>query len=165
MKKFLSSSNIFVVILLIYVGINQYRSYSNNSKYEGKKLKIGQAFNYQEQTMLTFPPKGQKVITVFWSSTCAPCMLEMARLESSVKSGSIPTSKIFAINMWENDKIIKKFIKKKAHPFTFIKATHTSDQLQVMATPSTIFINDGVIEKFKSGLSFVGIWQAENFVK
>lgn len=165
MKKLISPSNIFVVILLVYVGINQYRSYTNNSKYEGKKLKVGQVFNYLDETQFTFPPKEQKAITIFWSSTCAPCMLEMARLESSVKDGSIPTSKIFAINMWENDKVIKKFIKKKNHPFTFIKAPDLSNQLQVMATPSILFINNGIIEKFKSGLSLIGIWQAESFVK
>lgn len=111
-----------------------------------------------------FPPPKKNAIAIFWASWCGPCKAEMARLKSSVLNGKIPKEAIFAINPFEDRVVIKEFLVRNNYPFTFIFAPDVALKLNVSATPTTLFIEDGTITSMTSGMSLIGIWRAENFL-
>lgn len=166
-KKIFSKNNIIYFIMIGVFAFTQAPTIANNFKTQGTKLstiKIKTVTADQSVKNVSFPPKG-KSIAIFWSTTCAPCRLEMSRLKSSVEDGKIPQDSLFAINSFESSKEVKKFLKKNPHPFTFIQDPGIGAALNVRSTPTTIFIEDGEVVSMKSGVSFIGIWSAENFVK
>lgn len=166
-KKLFSKETIFYWVLIIFLGANQIYTQTKNAPYENKTYPSVTAeviSGKGEVTSVTFPPKG-RAIAIFWSTTCPPCKVEMARLKSSVEDGKIPQEKIFAIDSFENALDIKKFLKKSPHPFTFIQDPGFSRALNIRATPTTIFLEDGKVLSISTGLSVIGIWKAEQFLK
>ena len=109
--------------------------------------------------------KGKNTIAIFWASWCGPCKVEMERLKTSVEAGKIDQKRIFAINPFEDENNIKEFIRKNPYPFTFIYYEQELDRLNINVTPTTIFFVGNTIERMESGMSVIGIWNAENFLK
>lgn len=109
-----------------------------------------------------FPPKDANALVIFWASWCMPCKIEMGRLRSSVESGKIPKDKIFAINPFEERKVVEKFLKGNRYPFIFIEAPGISSLLKIDKTPTTLFLENKKITRMSSGMSFIGIWRAES---
>ena len=137
-----------------------------NFSLEGKAINSLSTTQYtvSPHTEVIFPPKG-KSIGIFWHSQCAPCKVEMIRLKRSVESNSMDSLKIFAINPFESDQEIEKFIHKNQYPFQFIKDTGISKSLNIEVTPTTVFIESNELKSIHSGMSFLGIWLAESFLK
>lgn len=167
MKRIFTPSNIITLVILGFALFSQAPTIANNLRTEGSalgelKTKIISVKDGDKTT--NFPPKG-KAMAIFWSTTCGPCKIEMARLRSSVKDGKIPQESLYAINPFESVKEIRRFLKENNFPFTFIDAPQVGLALNIRATPTTIFMEDGKITSMKSGMSFMGIWQAENFFK
>ncbi len=156
-------------MFLLLMGLliaNQAPTIANNFRKEGSKLEGLESLvinSAKEGQTTQFPPKEKKAVAIFWSTTCAPCKLEMARLKSSVEDGKIPKSSLFAINPFEERGEIKKFLAKTDYPFTFVEAPGISQALNVRGTPTTIFIEDGEVVSIKTGMSLTGIWKAEAF--
>lgn len=135
-----------------------------NFETEGQTIGTSRVQNVTTNEEINYPPKG-KSIAIFWATWCAPCKLEMNRLKSSVENGKIPKDKIFAINPFENQTVILKFLKKDPFPFVFIEAPELVSRLKVDVTPTTLFIEDGKILSRTSGLSLIGIWRAESLFR
>ena len=167
MKKFFKKkSNIFLLFLIIFVIYRQAPSLVNNFTKEGTQL------NSQDYLVIVpgkveaktpFPPKGH-AIAIFWATWCGPCKIEMGRLKDSVTGGKIPGGAIYAINPFESNDVIRKFLSQNQYPFTFIEAPLISSQLKVNVTPTTVFLDDGKVLSMNSGLSIFGIWRAEEFL-
>lgn len=158
--------NMITILIIGFLALTQAPTIANNFKTQGSKvssLKVKTINGDGTEAVVDFPPKGRS-IAIFWSTTCAPCKLEMARLKSSVEDGEIPKERLFALNSFESQKKIRKFLAKDPHPFTFIKDPGLGMALGVRATPTTVFIEDGEVVSMKSGMSFLGIWSAENFL-
>lgn len=166
MKKWFSGGNIIFLLLLGFLIANQAPTIANNFRKEGLKLEGLKSLvinSEKEGQTAEFPPIEKKAMAIFWSTTCAPCKLEMARLKSSVENGKIPKSSLFAINPFEGRSEIKKFLAKNDYPFTFIEAPGISQALNVRGTPTTLFIEKGKVLSIKTGISLTGIWKAEAF--
>tara|TARA_Y100001936_G_scaffold243374_1_gene282125 strand:+ start:1766 stop:2275 length:510 start_codon:yes stop_codon:yes gene_type:complete len=166
MKKWFSSGNIIFLLLLGFLIASQAPTIANNFRKEGSKLEGLKSLvinSAKEGEKAQFPPKEEKAMAIFWSTTCAPCKLEMARLKASVENGKIPKSSLFAINPFEGRGEIKKFLAKNDYPFTFIEAPGVGQALNVQGTPTTIFIDKGRVVSVKTGISLTGIWKAEAF--
>lgn len=162
MKKLLKLDNIFLLLLLGFFLYSKGPIIVSNFKTEGKLLPPSRVQVLSTNAEIDFPPKG-KSIAIYWSTTCAPCKLEMARLKTSVENGKIPSASIYAINTFETENQIKKFLKKNKYPFTFI--SNPDLPLDIRATPTSLFIEDGKVLKLSSGMSLTGIWSAEGFLE
>lgn len=163
-KKWITPGNIiFLVVLGLFIR-NQLPTIENNFQKEGSGLSPTTVRVISDGNVATFPPANGKAIAIFWSTTCAPCKLEMARLKKSVEEGKIPEERLFAINSYESNSTIKKFLKKNPFPFTFIQDKAFATALGVRGTPTTIFIDNGKIATMKTGMSIIGIWKAESFL-
>lgn len=163
---FKKKSNLFTLILLLFLVWKKAPEVIKNFNSEGVRLKTQeyQVLNSQGASKVVFPFKKSNSIAIFWATWCSPCKLEMNRLKSSVEKGKIPQDRIFAINPFESKKIIKNFLKDNSYPFTFIDAHNIANQLQVDVTPTTLFLEDQIVTSRSSGLSFIGIWKAEFFL-
>ena len=167
MKIFLSKkSNIFLFLVLAFALFQQIPVIQNNFTREDETIPSREVLvlNQKAKATVFFPPKDSRAITIFWASWCAPCKVEMARLKKSVESGAIPKEFLFAINPFESNTEIRKFIKENNYPFTFIEASNLSSELEVKVTPTTLFIDKGIITKMSSGMSLWGIWEAERYL-
>lgn len=159
-------NKIFTTILLIFVAWRLVPTFIANLSFDGTKIPGG---NYRiissgpDISDIHFPPK--KAIAIFWATWCGPCKLEMQRLGSSVQNGKIKQNQIFAINPFEAKQAVEKFLAENQYPFTFIDAPEVTKTLKVELTPTTVFISDGVVSSMSSGLSLIGIWKAELFLK
>lgn len=166
LKKYLTISNVITVIVLALVLYNRLPTFLENSKHEGKAFPQG---TYQVLSStnedLTFPKGNERSLVVFWATWCGPCKVEMNRLQTSVKEGKIEAQKIVAINPFEDAVTVRKFLKENPYPFLFLDAPEVSQKLKIQLTPTTLFVDNGVITSMNSGMSFIGIWRAESFLK
>lgn len=166
MKKWLTVSNIFTLLIVTLVVFLQAPSFFNNIRQAGTILPSKQYQVIGSKTALVhFPPENSRGIAIFWATWCGPCKVEMARLRSSVENGNIPQEKIFAVNLFEDQQVIKKFLAQNNYPFIFISAPEVAQQINVKATPTTLFLENGVITSMSSGMSLIGIWKAEFFLR
>ncbi len=164
MKKWLKKkSNILFILILGFALYQQFPVLKNNFEQENKTIPTRKVLSYTSDKQVDFPPTGKKAIAIFWATWCGPCKIEMNRLKSSVESGSIPRDAIFAINPFETEGKIKKFMAEHFFPFVFIESSLGND-LGVTVTPTTIFIDNGKLESMSSGMSLWGIWKAEFFI-
>ena len=166
MKNWFSKKgNILTLALLGFVLWKQLPLVVGNFKMEGREIQSKEYSPLNAAgTLATFPPLSGKTIAIFWATWCGPCKLEMERLTQSVKENKIPQGAIFAINPFEEANDTIEFIRKNNYPFTFIHAPEVASELNVLATPTTVFIDERKIDSISSGLSFIGIWRAESYL-
>ena len=89
----------------------------------------------------------------------------MKRLKASVSEGKIDPASHYAINPFESEQIVRKFLSTNKVPFTFIHAPAVAAQLAVQRTPTTVLIHDTLIKSMSSGMGLIGIWKAELYLR
>lgn len=163
----ISKSNIFIIIVLVFIIWRQSPVIINNFESKGTiiEAKSYQAiFHPTNQVVVEFPPVNKKALAIFWATWCGPCKVEMNRLRDSIINKKISTEKIFAINPFEDVSVIKDFLNKNKYPFIFIDAPEIAKKLDIQVTPTTIFVENNKVTTMGSGMSLVGIWRAEWFL-
>ena len=158
-------SNIAFAVLLIFAAIKIIPRFYANYQKIGQEIKVKERVNLLSGKKLLFPPDNSNVLILFWATWCPPCKLEMQRLKESVEKSKISSEKIIAINMYEDETTIKNFLKKNPYPFVFLSKTAEDEKLEIFSTPTTLFIKNKKIDSISEGLSLVGIWRAEYFLK
>ncbi|POB14600.1 MULTISPECIES: TlpA disulfide reductase family protein [unclassified Halobacteriovorax] len=164
MKKYFSLQNIALVIALGVFIVKQAPIIANSFKIKERKIQTRTVKTIElNSKALEFPPQS-KVVAFYWMTTCAPCKLEMLRLKKSVENGKIAKDSIYAINPFESTEKIRKYLKKSPYPFTFIEDNDLGYDLGIQVTPTTVFLDKGIVKSFSTGISFLGIYEAEKFL-
>lgn len=151
-KKLFRLDNIIFVLIFGFLLWNQFPVIKNNFSKSGIILK-------------TQLPGEHRKILFFWSSTCAPCKLDMQRFKRSVENGKIKKEQILAINTYETPAQVAKFLKKNPYPFNFTHSPEVVHELGVRATPTLALVEGNKVEYISSGITFIGVLRAEFFVK
>jgi cytochrome c biogenesis protein CcmG/thiol:disulfide interchange protein DsbE len=159
-KLRLKPSQILFVVVLLFLAYQRLPQIFAHLQLEGKVLAPQSREIIASEAIVTYPPSGLS-LTIFWATWCAPCKLEMNRLKSSVETGAIPSDRIFAISLWEEEKVVTEFLKKNSYPFTFLKSEAGDADLKIVATPTTMLVDKGVIRSLSQGMSLWGIWWIE----
>lgn len=69
----------------------------------------------------------------------------MNRLQNSVEAGGMPASRIYAVNLFESQKVVADFLTIRKYPFVFVNSAKSDSLFNIEATPSIVFIQDGRI--------------------
>ena len=154
-------SSIIFFIILIFILLPRIPKLIYYRDLEGTKIEHKLRRNLMNDAEVVFPPKDGPSMAIYWASWCQPCKIEMNRLANSVRENKIPSSKIFAINLFEDELTIKKFIQKSQYPFIFLKNDLQDELFKITATPTTIIFNKDEISSISQGMSIIGIWKAE----
>lgn len=168
MKKLMNKRHLLTLFLLALVAWRQLPLMWQNFQSEGINIPP-QTYPVIASKDLTtqrdFPSSEERAVILFWATWCGPCKIDMKRLQASVEAGKIKPHQIVAISPFENPITIKKFLKDNPYDFTFIHAPNIASTLNIEVTPTTAFIDKGVVRSLSSGLSLIGIWRAEFFLK
>jgi cytochrome c biogenesis protein CcmG/thiol:disulfide interchange protein DsbE len=165
MKKWFSKkSNLVLLVLIVFLAIKQGPVILNNFKNEGIFIPVNQYPVIASKNKTTFPPVNNS-IAIFWASWCGPCKLEMQRLKTSIEEGKIRAGSIYAINAFETPAEVEGFISQNKFPFIFLDAPLLNSILKIKATPTVVFLSKNEVVSSSSGMSLIGIWKAESFLK
>lgn len=165
MKRYFSLSNVLTVILVVAVLYLQGPTWLANNSVNNKKITNLLVVDIKTNKSI-YLDNSKKYLLFFWATWCAPCKAEMQRYKLSIDSGKINKNQFFAINPFESIAIQKKFIKNNSYPFTFVNDGKAFSQLlNIKATPTITFIENGLVKRQSTGISLVGIFKAENFLE
>jgi cytochrome c biogenesis protein CcmG, thiol:disulfide interchange protein DsbE len=167
MKKWLKPKTLINVALITTMAYVLIPRAIENFKSEGTVLATNSYRILSSQgrgEMVEFPQQNKKYMAVFWATWCGPCKVEMNRYHASVEAGKMKQENIIAINPFEDDATVSKFLKEHDYPFTFIEGKKLSETLDVRVTPTTLLIENSIVISRSSGMSVLGIWKAESFL-
>jgi thiol-disulfide isomerase/thioredoxin len=163
LKKYLNY--LFYILIIGFVLYTKAPLIYQNFQSEGIKLNTRPIKVIGEEIKeMDFPSPDKKYLVIFWSTICAPCKVEMIRLEKSVKAGKIKKGQIIAINPFESQKKIEKFLFKNNYSFVFASDTQLAYELKVEVTPTTVLLDGLRVESVHSGMSTYEIFRAESFL-
>ncbi len=158
---------IFTALAVLFFLIIQGPNLVNNFQAQGSIIEDLTIQKYGMKSPLDndLSIQDQKTVILFWASWCAPCKLEMKRLQSSISSGSIDSKKVWAYNPFENSSTIKKFIQTNDYDFQFIKTDPPLETvLDIKATPTYLWLDGPKVYRMTTGISLINLWWLEYFL-
>jgi cytochrome c biogenesis protein CcmG, thiol:disulfide interchange protein DsbE len=156
---------VFIFLLISFFIVIQGPNILNNFKNEGKELKKIKAILIRDGSEFTFPPQENSVV-LFWASWCAPCKLEMKRLQDSIENGNLQSKQVYAYNPFEKLNIVKSFVKEQDYDFQFFTSDPPLESLvEINATPTYLWIEKDKIFRMSTGISLIQLFWLEFFLK
>ena len=98
--------------------------------------------------------KGRPVVVNSWATWCAPCREEMPLLEEAYEHYRARGLAVIAVNMEEDERIVRRWIDQGGFTFTFVRDTDGTQvkRWNVNSAPTTWFVDaDGVARDVKFG--------------
>lgn len=106
--------------------------------------------NGKEVSLSSF--KGTKIMLNFFATWCPPCKAEMPDMEKLYQESKDSDFIILAVNLGEDEKTVKEFMKKNNYNFPVLLDIRgiAADKYSVSAIPTTYFLDkEGNIVPFK----------------
>jgi peroxiredoxin len=160
-------STVIFIVLLIFFLYRFGKIFFYNQQFEGKEVsnfslvkEDGQVVNLHS---LKLP-----VVLMYWHTQCPPCIVELKRINSSMKEGEIPRERIIAVNMGETFTTIRRFKNKYQMMVDFYQESLEGPRRNfgIIGTPTQVFINkEKKINTIKTGASPMLIKNIVDFLK
>lgn len=146
--------NIALSLLVIFLLIQKAPIIYQNFSAQGKKI---ESFTYQDLSGNSLQASfEQNKVLVFWATWCGPCKIELARINSLIKSHPKYKDSVLTISSYEHASTVREEIQKQNYVFTvgLDPEGSLSKQFNVSGTPTILFINkEQQIEWVTTGLS------------
>ena len=159
--------NIALVVIIAFLVLSKLPSWIANVQVEGEAVTSFQVRDERGE-VVTLPKPGEKQIIIFWATWCGPCQVELARFNSAVIDGQLKAEQALAISLGEDPALVYKEAKARDYRFTTLVDPETASlaSLRVDGTPQTYHINaEQKVVHASMGLSLLGVWRAEQFLK
>lgn len=101
-------------------------------------------------------PVPQKHLLVFWATWCAPCKVELARINNLVKSRALKADDVLAVSSLESEETVKAFVTENDYRFTVATDPHgaVAKLYKIAGTPTLLLIDEtGKINWMTMGIS------------
>ncbi|MCO5143886.1 MAG: TlpA family protein disulfide reductase [Oligoflexia bacterium] len=155
MKKYISKIlNIAFAGILLFMLAQKIPLWLSNSKSEGQQAPLASVKLLNGDSLQI--PMAKSHAIIFWATWCAPCSVELARIQAMIDRGSLKPESIIAISWGEDKKTVEEVVKEKG--YTFLVATDEKADAakiyEVVATPTLVLVDDQGKVKWKTtGLS------------
>ena len=117
---------------------------------------------------INLPHPNKKQVLVFWATWCAPCGVELVRLNRLIENGTVAADSIVAISIMEDAKLVKDTIHERGYQFKVYLDLNgsASEAYKVEGTPTILLIDeDGKISWMTTGLSPTLEYRVKKFFK
>lgn len=144
MKKYLSISNILVLVIISFLLYTKYPQIKENLSSQGQTInEIFQLVDLRTTESIQFPSEKKQVV-VFWATWCGPCKLELARLQRLVENKKVSPQQVLAVSVDENISIVRDFLKNTRYSFLVVhdSSTQLSQKFNVVGTPTILLVNE-----------------------
>lgn len=144
MKKYLSISNILVLVIISVLLYTKYPQIKTNFSSQGQAINDNfELVELRTEESIRFP-SNQKQVVVFWATWCGPCKVELARLQNLVENKKINPQQILALSLDENISMLRDFMKNTKYDFLVAHDTTSqlSQKFNVIGTPTILLINE-----------------------
>lgn len=169
MQKYLKHlPNLLLVIFLAAMLVQKWPLLMSNIKREGAKAPDFSAQTLTGTVYESIQDQGQKRVFVFWATWCAPCKVELARIQDLIDQQEIKAESVLAISSFEDERLLRKTALQKKYTFPIIadRSGSLSQAFAVQVTPTFIFKNAaGQMEWIGSGISPLLSMRVKNFLK
>ena len=92
-------------------------------------------------------------VVMFWDSTCAPCRVEMKRVQTAINRGAIPAGRVLAVNIGEAKGAVERFARQADFQFQYFAEPKKEDLEQlgpISGTPSLLYIDAAKSVRWRS---------------
>lgn len=169
MKKYLKRlPNLLLVIFLGALLVQKWPLLMSNITREGERAPDFSAQTLTGAVYESTQDQGQKRVIVFWATWCAPCKVELARIQDLIDQQEIKAESVLAISSFEDERALRKTALQKKYTFPIIADHHgsLSQAFAIEVTPTFIFKNrQGQMEWIGSGISPLLSLRVRNFLK
>ncbi|MCB9073166.1 MAG: TlpA family protein disulfide reductase [Bdellovibrionaceae bacterium] len=152
--------NIILVAILVAVVVQRVSLWRKSSAQKGTSVEDLQVniLNpdgsiHPEQLVV---PNKKKVL-IFWATWCGPCRLELARVQKLIQNKEVSPKDILVVSSYEEKDVILKTAQKREYTFP-LAIDHEgilANKFDVVATPMTIFIDQGQVVDVSTGISLL----------
>ncbi len=99
----------------------------------------------------------QKKILIFWATWCAPCKLELSRVQSMIDNHTLDPHKVIAISLYEDPQLVWRTSQERKYSFPIgvDPRGEISQDFKVTGTPTTVYVADEKIQSISTGLSLL----------
>lgn len=109
---------------------------------QGQSAPSAQVNTLQNEVLTV--PLPQKHLLVFWATWCAPCKVELGRINSLIKSGALKPGDVVAVSSAESAETVEAFARENDYRFTV--ATDPKGAVaavyNVSGTPTLLLIDE-----------------------
>ena len=159
--------NVFIYIVFGYIVISKAPAIYKNFQMQNTIAKPASLKRLSGEE-ITFPVPNQKMVVVFWATWCAPCKVELNRLNTMMAKGEIKSNELIAISIQESAETVNQFLQK--NPLQFLIALDESGKIsetyKVSGTPTIVFLDkEQKIDWLTTGLSPTLEFRVKEFLK